>query len=65
MGKFIWILDASSGDALRFKIPDNFPENGDHERLLDKALTAAGRRLKDCDWMIGNVDFYSMEVSDE
>ena len=55
--KFIWVLDASSGDVLRFKIPENFPENGDHERLIDKALEADDRRLKDCDWMIGSETF--------
>ena len=55
--KFIWVLDASSGDVLRFKIPENFPENGDHERLIDKAMVADDRRLKDCDWMIGGETF--------
>ena len=55
--KFIWVLDASNGDVLRFSIPENFPENGDHERLIDKALEADDRRLKDCDWMIGSETF--------
>jgi hypothetical protein len=63
--KFIWVLDASSGDVLRFKIPENFPENGDHERLIAEALEADGeystwrgsRRLNDSDWMIGGETF--------
>ena len=26
--KFIWVLDASSGDVLRIEVPSHFPENG-------------------------------------
>ena len=61
--KHIWVLDASSGDVLRLEIPDNFPENGDYEKLVDEELEKLGRRLKDCDWMIGNWDYERIYVS--
>ena len=53
--EYIWVLDASSGDVVRIEIPPNFPENGDHEGLIIQAFEdeGEGRRLKDCDWMLG------------
>ena len=53
--EYIWVLDASFGDVVRIEIPPNFPENGDHERLIMQAFEdeGNGRRLKDCDWMLG------------
>ena len=62
--KHIWVLDASFGDVIRIEIPANFPENGDHERLIMQAFEddGNGRRLKDCDWMIGEWDFERMYV---
>ena len=57
--KYIWVLDASFADVLRIEIPANFPENGDHEKLIEEAFEndGNGRRLKDCDWMLGKWDF--------
>mgnify|MGYP003153613079 CR=1 FL=1 len=65
--KHIWVLDASFGDVVRIEIPENFPENGDHERLIMKAFKddGNGRRLKDCDWMItADWDFERMYCRD-
>ena len=50
--KFIWVLDASSGNVLKVEIPIHFPENGDYEDYLEANLPESVR-LKDCDWMIG------------
>ena len=54
--KFIWVLDASSGDVLRIEVPSHFPENGDYENYLEANLPE-GYRLKDCDWMVGGFHF--------
>ena len=53
--KYIWILDASFGDVLKIEIPANFPENGDHEELIEEAFKdeGKGRSLTDCNWMVG------------
>jgi len=53
--KYIWILDASFSDVLKIEIPANFPENGDHEELIEEAFKdeGEGRSLTDCDWMVG------------
>ena len=66
--KHIWVLDASFGDVVRIEIPENFPENGNCEKLIEEAFEADGngRRLTDCDWMISNDwDFERMYVSQE
>ena len=56
--KHIWVLDASFGDVVRIEIPENFPENGNCEKLIEEAFEADGngRRLTDCDWMISKVN---------
>ena len=54
--KFIWVLDASSGDVLRIEVPSHFPENGDYENYLEANLPE-GYRLKDCNWMVGGFHF--------
>jgi len=60
--KFIWVLDASSGDVFKVEIPENFPENGDHERFLMKALPQ-DVRLTDCNWMIGDAGVITITQS--
>ena len=66
--KHIWVLDASFGDVVRIEIPPNFPENGDHERLIMQAFEDEGndRRLKDCDWMLGKAspeNIYVLQIN--
>ena len=55
--KFIWVLDASSGNVLRLEIPSHFPENAQIEEYEDylEANLPEDVRLKDCDWMIGGI----------
>ncbi len=55
--KFIWVLDASSGDVLRIEVPSHFPENGDYENYLERFGLPEGYRLKDCSWMVGGFHF--------
>jgi len=47
----VWVLDASSGIVFKVEIPENFPENGDYEDLLEANLPN-DIRLKDCNWMV-------------
>ena len=54
--KFIWVLDASSGDVLRVELPSHFPENGDYENYLEANLPK-DIRLTDCNWMVGGFHF--------
>ena len=63
----IWVLDASFGDVIRIEIPANFPENGDYEKLIEEAFEndGNGRRLTDCNWMIGSWDYERIYVSQE
>ena len=58
--KFIWALDASSGDVFRVELPSLFPENGDYEDYLLCSLPK-DVRLKDCDWMVGGAEFHQIE----
>ena len=52
--KFIWVLDASSGNVLRLEIPSHFPENAQIEEYEDylEANLPEGIRLQDCNWLV-------------
>ena len=62
--KYIWVLDASFGDVVRIEIPVGFPENGDHEQLIIQVFEdeGNGRRLTDCNWMIGEASPFNFYV---
>jgi len=57
--KFVWVLDASSGDVLRVEIPSHFPENGDYEDYLEANLPK-DVRLTDCNWMISGHEVHDI-----
>ena len=53
MNNFIWVLDGASAGVFKIELPCNFPENGDYEVFLDKALPK-DVRITECNWMIND-----------